>query len=142
MTFSEVQLGDTLIVNGSHFVAASQVIINTTPLSAAASKAFERHNLRSWNVSLSVATPSGNSGDLGCTSGRRRADCHQPSHCVNPLRDGVRLGGRKAPLVAEIDQPIRREHKIGMGRSMQAKDLLDLEGNASGREFAAMNFSG
>jgi hypothetical protein len=35
MTFAEVQQGHTLIVNGSHFVAASQVIINTTPLSAA-----------------------------------------------------------------------------------------------------------
>jgi hypothetical protein len=31
-----VQQGDTLIVNGSHFVAASQVVINTTPLSATA----------------------------------------------------------------------------------------------------------
>jgi hypothetical protein len=34
MTFAEVQQGDTLIANGSHFVAASQVVINTTPLSA------------------------------------------------------------------------------------------------------------
>src|ERR1035437_8569097 len=34
MTFAEVQQGDTLTVNGSHFVAASQVVINTTPLSA------------------------------------------------------------------------------------------------------------
>src|SRR5690242_20676879 len=34
MTFSEVQVGDTLVVNGSHFVAASQVLINTTPISA------------------------------------------------------------------------------------------------------------
>src|SRR5690348_7474554 len=34
MTFAEVQQSETLTVNGSHFVAASQVIINTTPLSA------------------------------------------------------------------------------------------------------------
>jgi len=34
MTFAEVQQADTLTVSGSRFVAASQVVINTTPLSA------------------------------------------------------------------------------------------------------------
>jgi hypothetical protein len=76
MTFSEVQLGDTLIVNGSHFVAASQVIINTTPLSATVVsdkqlKVKLSNDIISGpgTVNVSVATPSGNSGDLGCTSG-------------------------------------------------------------------------
>ena len=76
MTFSEVQVGDTLIVNGSHFVAASQVVINTTPLSATvvsdkqlrvklSSDVISAHG----TVKVSVLTPSGNSGDVGCTSG-------------------------------------------------------------------------
>src|ERR1039457_2475224 len=34
MTFAEVQQGDTLTVNGSHFVSSSEVVINATPLSA------------------------------------------------------------------------------------------------------------
>jgi hypothetical protein len=34
LTFAEVQQADTLTVRGSRFVAASQVVINTTPLSA------------------------------------------------------------------------------------------------------------
>ena len=76
MTFSDVQLGDTLIVNGSHFVAASQVVINTTPLSATiVSDKQLRVKLSSdiisgpGTVKVGVLTPSGNSGDLGCTSG-------------------------------------------------------------------------
>jgi hypothetical protein len=76
MTFSEVQQGNTLIVNGSHFVAASQVIINTTPLSATVvSDRQLKVKLSSdvistpGTVKVSVLTPSGNSGDLGCTSG-------------------------------------------------------------------------
>jgi hypothetical protein len=76
MTFSEVQQGDTLIVNGSHFVAASQVIINTTPLSATVvSDKQLKVKLSSdvisspGTVKVSVLTPGGDSGDLGCTSG-------------------------------------------------------------------------
>src|SRR3954464_3186849 len=34
MSFSEVQQGSTLTVQGSHFVSATQVVINNTPLSA------------------------------------------------------------------------------------------------------------
>ena len=78
MTFSEVQVGDTLTVNGSHFVAASQVVIDTTPLSATVvSDKQLRIKLSSdvisgpGTVKVSVLTPSGNSGDLGCTSGGR-----------------------------------------------------------------------
>jgi ABC-type phosphate transport system substrate-binding protein len=76
MTFSEVQLGDTLIVNGSHFVAASQVVINTTPLSAIVVSDKQLKVKLSTDiisgpgtVKVSVLTPSGNSGDVGCTSG-------------------------------------------------------------------------
>ena len=76
MTFSDVQLGDTLIVNGSHFVAASQVVINTTPLSAIVVSDKQLKVKLSTDiisapgtVKVSVLTPSGNSGDVGCTSG-------------------------------------------------------------------------
>ena len=76
MTFAEVLKGDTLTVNGSHFVAASQVVINTTPLSASVvSDQQLKVKLSSDVISgpgmvkVSVLTPSGNSGDLGCTSG-------------------------------------------------------------------------
>ncbi len=76
MTFAEVQQGDTLTVNGSHFVAASQVVINTTPLSATVvSDQQLTVKLSSdvisgpGSVNVTVHTPSGNSGDLGCTSG-------------------------------------------------------------------------
>ena len=76
MPFSDVQLGDTLIVNGSHFVEASQVVINTTPLSATIlSDKQLKVKLSSdiisgpGTVNVSVLTPGGNSGDVGCTSG-------------------------------------------------------------------------
>ena len=76
MTLAEVQQGDTLTVNGSHFVAASQVVINTTPLSATVvSDQQLKVKLSSdvisgpGTVKVSVLTPSGNPGDLGCTSG-------------------------------------------------------------------------
>ena len=76
ITFAEVQQGVTLIVNGSHFVAATQVVINTTPLSATV---VSDHQLKiklsndvipgPGTVKVRVLTPSGNSGDMGCTSG-------------------------------------------------------------------------
>ena len=76
MTFAEVQQGNTLIVNGSHFVAASRVVINTTPLSATVlSDQQLKVTLSSdvisgpGTVKVSVLTPGGNSGDVGCTSG-------------------------------------------------------------------------
>jgi hypothetical protein len=34
VTLAEVQQGETLTVSGSHFIAASRGVINTTPLSA------------------------------------------------------------------------------------------------------------
>ena len=76
MTFAEVQQGDTLIVNGSHFVAASQVVINNTPLSATVVNDRQLKLTLSSDVisgpgivKVKVLTPSGNSGDVGCTSG-------------------------------------------------------------------------
>ena len=76
MTFAEVQQGVTLIVNGSHFVAASQVVINTTPLSATVVSDQQLKIKLSGDVipgpgtvKVRVLTPSGNSGDVGCISG-------------------------------------------------------------------------
>jgi len=76
MTFAEVQHGDTLTVNGSHFVSASEVVINTTRLSATVvSDQQLKVKLSSdvisspGTINVRVLTPSGNSGDLGCTSG-------------------------------------------------------------------------
>ena len=76
MTFADLQQGETLIVNGSHFVSSTQVLINTTPLSATVVSDQElKVKLSSdvisgpGTVKVSVVTPSGNSGDVGCTSG-------------------------------------------------------------------------
>jgi len=76
MTFSQVQAGSTLTVNGSHFVSASEVLVNTTPLSATVVSDQKLTVKLSTDVisapgavNVKVRTPSGNSGDLGCTSG-------------------------------------------------------------------------
>ena len=76
MAFADLQQGDTLIVNGSHFVSSTQVVINTTPLSATVVSDHELKVKLSSDVisgpgivKVSVVTPSGNSGDVGCTSG-------------------------------------------------------------------------
>jgi hypothetical protein len=65
-----------LTVNGSHFVSASEIMINTTPLSATVvSDQKLQVKLTTAVISgpgtykVSAFTPSGNSGDLGCTSG-------------------------------------------------------------------------
>jgi hypothetical protein len=76
LTFSQVQQGSTLIVNGSRFVSASEVVINKTPLSATVVSDQQLKVKLSTDVisvpgsvNVLVRTPSGNSGDLGCTSG-------------------------------------------------------------------------
>jgi hypothetical protein len=76
VTFTEVQQGVTLTVSGSSFVSASEVVINTTPLSATV---VSNQQLKvkitpdvisgPGQVKVMVQTPSGNTGDLGCTSG-------------------------------------------------------------------------
>lgn len=76
ISFSQVQQGAVLIVNGSHFVSASEVLINGKALSATAVSSQQlKVTLTTGEISgpgsvnVSVLTPSGNSSDLGCTSG-------------------------------------------------------------------------
>jgi hypothetical protein len=76
MTFAQVMQGSALIVNGSKFVSSSEVIINgkalsTTVWSAQQLKVTLTTDIVSGpgTVNIAVQTPSGNSGDLGCTSG-------------------------------------------------------------------------
>jgi hypothetical protein len=76
MTFAEVQQGSMLTVNGSHFVSASEVLINSTPLSATVVSDQQLKVKLTTDVisgagpvKVMVQTPSGNTGDLGCTSG-------------------------------------------------------------------------
>jgi hypothetical protein len=76
LSFAQVQEGLILVVNGSHFVSASEVLINSTPL---ATKVVSDQQLQTklssdvisgpGTIKVMVETPSGNSGDLGCTSG-------------------------------------------------------------------------
>ncbi len=76
ITFTQVQSGTTLIVNGSHFVSATQVVINNVPL-AATIVSDQKLTVKisadvisaPGSVKVLVRTPSGNSGDVGCTSG-------------------------------------------------------------------------
>ena len=76
VTFAEVQQGVTITVTGSQFVSSSQVVVNTTPIAATiVSPKKLTVKLSSAVVSgpgpvkIMVQTPSGNAGDLGCTSG-------------------------------------------------------------------------
>jgi IPT/TIG domain len=76
VSFSEVQHGVVLVVNGSNFVSSSLVMINgktigTTVISNQQLQVTINNSLISGpgTVNVSVHTPSGNSGDLGCTSG-------------------------------------------------------------------------
>ena len=76
LSFAQVQSGGVLTVNGSHFVSTSQVVINGTPLSATVVSDQELQVtlstaviLAPGAVSVAVKTPSGNSGDVGCSSG-------------------------------------------------------------------------
>ena len=76
MSFADVQSGTTLTVNGSHFVSSTQVVIDSTPISATVvSDSLLKVKLSTavipepGQVKVMVQTPSGNSGDLGCTSG-------------------------------------------------------------------------
>jgi hypothetical protein len=76
VTFAQVQQGLVLTVNGSDFVSSSEVIINSTSLSPTV-VSNEQLTIKlttdvisaPGQVNVSVLTPSGNSGNLGCTSG-------------------------------------------------------------------------
>ena len=76
ISFAEVQQGMTLTVNGSQFVSSSEVVIDTKPLAATVVSPQQLKVKLSTDViqapgqvKVMVQTPSGNSGDLGCTSG-------------------------------------------------------------------------
>ena len=76
MTFAQVQQGVELVVNGSNFVSSTEVMINSTPLGASVVSSTQLKVKVSSDVisgpgqvKVMVQTPSGNTGDLGCTSG-------------------------------------------------------------------------
>jgi hypothetical protein len=76
ISFAEVQQGVVLVVNGSQFVSSSEVLINGKTLSATVTSSQQlKVTLTTGVISgpgpvkVSVHTPSGNSGDLGCSSG-------------------------------------------------------------------------
>jgi hypothetical protein len=74
--FAQVQQGLTLTVKGAQFVAASQVEINGKPLATSVvSNAQLKVTLTTGvisgpgSINVVVHTPSGGSGDVGCSSG-------------------------------------------------------------------------
>jgi hypothetical protein len=76
VTFAQVKQGSMLTVNGSHFVAATEVVINGNVLNAnVVNSDMLTVELTTGVISgpgtvdVKVHTPEGNSGDLGCTSG-------------------------------------------------------------------------
>lgn len=76
ITFAQVQQGFLLNVNGSHFVASSVVVINGKIVSTQVTsnqqlqvKLTAALITGPGTAKVTVHTPSGNSGDLGCTSG-------------------------------------------------------------------------
>jgi hypothetical protein len=80
VTFAQVQQGTMLTVTGNNFVSATEVVINGTPLAATVVSSQQlKVKLTSGvitgpgAVQVEARTPSGNSGDLGCTSGGNSA---------------------------------------------------------------------
>jgi hypothetical protein len=76
MTFSQVEQGAVLTVNGSQFVSASEVMVNGKALSTSVLSSQKLSVTLSSGiisgpgaVNVNVHTPSGNSGDIGCSSG-------------------------------------------------------------------------
>ena len=76
VTFAEVQKGFVLTANGSQFVSSSLVAINGKMLRTLATSSQQLDATITTAVisafetaSVTVNTPSGNSGNLGCTSG-------------------------------------------------------------------------
>src|ERR1700680_2948806 len=76
ITFAEVQQGFLLTVNGSQFVSSSVGVINGTTLSTKVTSSQQLQVTITTALisapgaaSVTVKTPSGNSGELGCTSG-------------------------------------------------------------------------
>lgn len=76
VTFSQVQQGFTMTITGSQFVSSSQVVVNKTPISATVVSPTQLNVKLTTDViagpgsvDIMVQTPTGNSGDVGCTSG-------------------------------------------------------------------------
>jgi hypothetical protein len=76
MSFAQVQQGSVLTVNGSQFVSSSEVVINGNSLSTIVASGQQLKVTLTTGVisgpgpvNVTVRTPSGNSGDVGCTSG-------------------------------------------------------------------------
>ena len=76
VSFSQLEQGVTLTVSGSQFVSSSQVLVNKTPISATVLSPTQL-SVKLTNdvisgpgqVQIMVQTPSGNSENVGCTSG-------------------------------------------------------------------------
>ena len=75
-TFAAVQQGFPLTVNGSQFVSSSVVVINGTAVSTTVVSSQQLQVTITTvlisgpgTANITVNTPSGNSGDVGCTSG-------------------------------------------------------------------------
>lgn len=76
LTFAQVQQGVTLVIKGSQFVAASVVVLDGKPLATSVVNSQQLKVLLNGSVvsgpghlNVAVQTPSGNSADLGCSSG-------------------------------------------------------------------------
>jgi hypothetical protein len=76
VTFAQVQQGVLLSVNGSQFVPASEIVINGKVLAASATSGKQLQVMLTTSVisgpgkaSVKVVTPSGNTSDVGCSSG-------------------------------------------------------------------------
>jgi IPT/TIG domain len=76
VSLNDLDQGVVLTVNGSNFVPASEIVVNGKTLAATdISSTKLQVTLNSavisepGSVNIKVTTPSGNSGDVGCTSG-------------------------------------------------------------------------
>ena len=76
ISFTDIEKGAVLTVNGSQFVASSVVQINGQTLSTAVNSSQQlKVTLTSGiisgpgQVNVNVMTPSGGTGDVGCSSG-------------------------------------------------------------------------
>ena len=76
VSFSQLTAGVMLTVNGSQFVPSSEIVVNGKPLAATATSAQQLKVTVTTDVisapgkvNVKVMTPSGNTGDVGCTSG-------------------------------------------------------------------------
>ena len=76
ITFAQVQQGFLLTVNGGDFVSSSVVVINGTTLKTAVTSSHQAQITittalipNPGTANVTVYTPSGNSGNLGCSSG-------------------------------------------------------------------------